>query len=55
VADFQFTTGPEIVGNVVAQDDSAGIGCRFPVDGVVKGARISHKVNAFAFCVSKAA
>jgi hypothetical protein len=43
------------VGNIVAQGDSDSIGCRIVVDGVVKAARISHKVNAFTFCLLKAA
>jgi hypothetical protein len=43
------------VGNIVAQGDSDSIGCRIVVDGVVKVARISHEVNAFTFCLLKAA
>jgi hypothetical protein len=43
------------VGNIVAQGDSDSIGCRIVVDGVVKAARISHEVNAFTFCLLKAA
>ena len=54
MADFQFRTGPAIVGNVVGLGDGDSIGCRILVDGVVKAARISHEVNAFAFCLLKA-
>jgi hypothetical protein len=49
------TTLPAIVGNIVAQGDSDGIGCRILVDGVVKAEKITHGVNAFTFCLLKAA
>jgi hypothetical protein len=49
------TTLPAIMGNIVAQGDSNSIGCRIVVDGEVKAERISHEVNAFTFCVLKAA
>jgi hypothetical protein len=42
------------VGNVVAQGDSGSIGCRILAERVVKAARISHEVNASAFCLLKA-
>ena len=41
------------MGNVVAQGDRGSIGCRILAEGVVKAARISHKVNAPAFCLLK--
>ncbi len=44
-----------IVGNIVAQGDSDSIGCRILVDGVVKAERITNEVNAFTFCLLKAA
>jgi hypothetical protein len=50
------TTLPAIVGNIVAQGDSDSIGCRIVVDGVVKAEKITHhEVNAFTFCLLKAA
>jgi hypothetical protein len=49
------TTEATAVGNVVAQGDSDSIGCRIVVDGEVKAERISNEVNAFTFCVLKAA
>jgi hypothetical protein len=47
------TTLPSMVGNIVAQGDSASIGCRIVVDGVVKAERITHQVNAFTSCLLK--
>lgn len=49
------TTLPAIVGNIVAQGDSESIGCRIMVDGKVKAERIANEVNAFTFCLLKAA
>ena len=49
------TTAAAVVGNVVAQGNSDSIGCRIMVDGVVKAEQISNEVNAFTFCVLKAA
>lgn len=49
------TTEATAVGSVVAQGDSNSIGCRISVDGEVKAERISHEVNAFTFCLLKAA
>ena len=37
----------------MAQGDRGSIGCRILAEGVVKAARISHKVNAPAFCLLK--
>lgn len=37
---------PTVVGNVVAQSDSDGIGWRIVIDGQVRAERISHEVNA---------
>ena len=39
----------------VAQGDSDSIGCRIVVDGEVKAEKITHEVNAFTFCLLKAA
>jgi Mycobacterium membrane protein len=55
VADFQFMTGPVIVGTIVAQGDSDSIGCRVVVDGVVNAETIPHEVNAVTFCLLRAA
>jgi MmpS family membrane protein len=49
------TTQAAVVGNVVAQGDSDSIGCRLVVDGEVKAERVSNEVNAFTFCLLKAA
>lgn len=49
------TTKATAVGNVVAQGDGDSIGCRIVVDGEVKAERISNEVNAFTFCLLKAA
>lgn len=49
------TTLPAVMGNIVAQGDSDSIGCRIVVDGQVKAERISNEVNAYTFCVLKAA
>ncbi|ORV16687.1 MmpS family protein [Mycobacterium celatum] len=49
------TTEATAVGSIVAQGDSNSIGCRIMVDGEVKAERISHEVNAFTFCLLKAA
>jgi hypothetical protein len=48
-------TEAAVAGNVVAQGDSDSIGCRIVVDGEVKAERISNEVNAFTFCLLKAA
>jgi hypothetical protein len=55
VADFQFRTGPEGVGRIVAQGDSDGIGCRLVVHGVVNAETISHEATASTVCLLKAA
>ncbi|MDI3315008.1 MAG: MmpS family protein [Mycobacterium sp.] len=49
------TTEATAVGSVVAQGNSDSIGCRILVDGEVKAERISHEVNAFTYCLLKAA
>jgi hypothetical protein len=49
------TTDATAVGSVVAQGDSDSIGCRIVVDREVKAQRISNEVNAFTFCLLKAA
>jgi hypothetical protein len=51
---FAFTQAA-VVGSVVAQGDSASIGCRITVDGEVKAEKITHEVSAFTFCLLKAA
>ena len=43
------------VGSLLAQGDSDSIGCRIVVDGEVKAERISNQVNAFTYCMLKAA
>jgi Mycobacterium membrane protein len=43
------------IGNIAAQGDSGSIGCRILVDDEVKAERIRQGVNAFTFCVLKAA
>ena len=48
-------TAATAVGSVVAQGDSDSISCRIVVDGVVKAEKITHEVNAFTFCLLKAA
>lgn len=48
-------TEASAVGSVTAQGDSNTIGCRIMVDGEVKAQRISNEVNAFTFCLLKAA
>lgn len=49
------TTLPAVMGNIVAQGDSDSLGCRITIDGVVKAERISNEVNAYTFCLVKAA
>lgn len=49
------TTLPAVVGSIMAQGDSNTIGCRITVDGDVKAERISNEVNAYTFCLLKAA
>jgi hypothetical protein len=49
------STQATAVGSVVAQGDSDSIGCRILIDGEVKAERISNEVNAFTFCLLKAA
>lgn len=48
-------SGAAIVGNLVAQGDGDNIGCRIIVDGEVKAERTGQGVNAFTFCILKAA
>jgi hypothetical protein len=49
------TTEATAVGSIVAQGNSNSIGCRILVDGEVKAERIANEVNAFTFCILKAA
>ncbi|HWX36964.1 MAG TPA: MmpS family transport accessory protein [Steroidobacteraceae bacterium] len=55
MADFQFGTGPAIMGTIAARGDSHSIGCRIVVDGAAKAETISHEVNVVTFCLLKAA
>ncbi|OBI85040.1 hypothetical protein A5663_01000 [Mycobacterium sp. E740] len=48
-------TGAAVVGNLVAQGNADNIGCRIIVDGVVKAERTGEGVNAFTYCLLKAA
>ena len=48
-------TAATATGSIVAQGDSASIGCRITVDGEVKAEKITHEVSAFTFCLLKAA
>jgi hypothetical protein len=48
-------TKAAVVGSIVAQGNSDSIGCRITVDGEVKAERITHAVNAFTYCLLKAA
>ena len=48
-------TAATATGSIVAQGDSASIGCRITVDGEVKAEKIMHGVNAFTFCLLKSA
>jgi hypothetical protein len=53
---LQFTTtSPAVVGDIVAQGNSDSIGCRIVVNDKVQAERISNEVNAYTFCVKKAA
>ena len=49
------TTLPAVMGNIVAQGNSDSLGCRITIDGVVKAERISNEVNAYTYCLVKAA
>ena len=49
------TTQPGAFSNLVAQGNSASLGCRITVDGEVKDERIVHAVNAYTFCLVKSA
>ncbi|KUI11601.1 hypothetical protein AU193_19620 [Mycobacterium sp. GA-1285] len=48
-------SGAAIVGNLVTQGTGSSIGCRITVDGEVKAERTSQGVNAFTYCLVKAA
>jgi hypothetical protein len=48
-------TEASAVASIVAQGDSASIGCRITVDGEVKAEKITHEASAFTFCLLKAA
>lgn len=47
------TTQPGVFVNVVAQGDSASLGCRITIDGEVKDERIVNTHNAYTYCLEK--
>lgn len=49
------TTQPGAFSNLVAQGDSASLGCRIVVDDEVKDERIVNELNAYTFCIVKSA
>ena len=49
------TTLPAVTGNLVAQGNSASIGCRITVNGEVKDERSVNEMNAYTFCLVKSA
>lgn len=49
------TTDPGVLANVVAQGDSATLGCRILVDGTLKAEKFAEGPDAQAFCLDKAA
>lgn len=49
------TTDPGVLANVVAQADTATLGCRILVDGKLKVEEFAEGRNAQAFCLDKAA
>lgn len=49
------TTDPGVLANVVAQGDTAALGCRILVDGKLKVEDFAEGRDAQAFCLDKAA
>jgi Mycobacterium membrane protein len=49
------TTAPSMMANIVAQGDSAFIGCRISSDGEVQDERTSSAVSAYIYCMAKSA
>lgn len=49
------TNDAAVMGNIVAQGNSDGIGCRITVDGKVRAERVSNEVNAYTYCLVKSA
>ncbi|MDD7814528.1 MmpS family transport accessory protein [Mycobacterium sp. CSUR Q5927] len=49
------TTNPAVVGNLVAQSDADGIGCRITVNGDIKDEQHATGHHAQVFCLVKAA
>jgi hypothetical protein len=49
------TTAPSMAANVVAQGNSAFIGCRIASDGEVRDERTSSAVSAYVYCMAKSA
>jgi Mycobacterium membrane protein len=47
------TTEPAVFANIVAQGDSASIGCRIIIDGAVKDERSMMTVSAYTYCLDK--
>lgn len=49
------TTAPSMTGNIVAQGNTNGLGCRITANGEVKQERYSNEVNAYVYCFVKSA
>ena len=47
------TTQPAVFVNVMAQGNSASLGCRILIDDVIKDERVVHTQNAYTFCLDK--
>ena len=47
------TTDPAVFVNVMAQGNSASIGCRIIIDDVVKDERSVNTLNAYTYCLDK--
>lgn len=47
------TTTPAVLTNVMAQGDSATLGCRITIDGEVKAERVVDNTGAYTFCLDK--
>jgi MmpS family membrane protein len=47
------TTQPAVLVNVMAQGDSASLGCRITIDNVVKDERTVNTMNAYTYCLDK--
>jgi hypothetical protein len=49
------TTLPSVFANIIAQGDSADLGCRITVNGEVRDEQSTNGTNATTFCLVKAA